>query len=66
METKRINYLTPTWQKHALAKSRELHTMSLALGSWLSLLAAISVVHMYNRSSKNSRVQIRAAKTLMQ
>lgn len=40
--------------------------MSLALGTWLPLLAVISVVGMYNRSSKNSHVQIRAAKTLMQ
>lgn len=40
--------------------------MSLALGTWLSLLAVISVLGMYNRSSKNSHVQIRAAKTLMQ
>lgn len=40
--------------------------MSLALGTWLSLLAVINVLGMYNRSSKNSHVQIRAAKTLMQ
>lgn len=37
--------------------------MSLALGTRLSHLAVISVVGMYNRSSKNSHVQIRAAKT---
>lgn len=40
--------------------------MSLALGTWLSMLAVISVIDMYNRSSKNSYVQIRAAETLMQ
>lgn len=40
--------------------------MSLSLGTWLSHLAVISVVGMYNKSSKNSHVQIRAAKTLMQ
>lgn len=35
--------------------------MSLALGVWLAMLAAISAAGVHNRSPKNSCVQLRAA-----